>query len=75
MDAKMELFQKLQQDILLWQGFKPIAASKAERIGLGEIKGTFPGKVFPKKAIHEFIMVHPEHSAASDCFIAGLLSD
>lgn len=74
MDAKRELFQKLQQDILLWQGFKPVAAGKVERIGLGEIEDTFPGKVFPKKAIHEFITVHPEHSAASYGFIAGLLS-
>jgi len=74
MDAKKELFQKLQQDILLWQGFKPISSGNAERIGLGDIEDIFPGKVFPKKAIHEFITVHPEHSAASDGFIAGLLS-
>lgn len=74
MDAKRELFQKLQQDILLWQGFKPVSAGKAERIGLGEIENSFPGSVFPKKAIHEFITVLPEHSAASDGFIAGLLA-
>lgn len=74
MDAKRELFQKLQQDILLWQGFKPVASGKAERIGLGDIEDAFPGGVFPKKAIHEFITVVPEHSAASDGFIAGLLA-
>ncbi len=74
MDAKKELFQKLQQDILMWQGFKPVSASKAERIGLGEIEDSFPGGVFPKKAIHEFITIAPEHSAASDGFIAGLLA-
>ncbi|MEH3114473.1 ImuA family protein [Pedobacter terrae] len=74
MDAKRELFQKLQQDILLWQGFKPVSAGKTERIGLGEIENSFPGSVFPKKAIHEFITVLPEHSAASDGFIAGLLA-
>ncbi|MGN7988704.1 ImuA family protein [Pedobacter sp. 22226] len=74
MDAKRELFQKLQQDILLWQGFKPVASSKTERIGLGDIEDAFPGGVFPKKAIHEFITVVPEQSAASDGFIAGLLA-
>jgi len=74
MDAKREILQKLQQDILLWQGFKPQSVGKAERIGLGEIENSFPGGVFPKKAIHEFITVQPEHSAASDGFIAGLLS-
>jgi len=74
MNAKKELLQKLQQDVLLWQGFKPHCTGNAERIGLGEIENSFPGGVFPKKAIHEFITIQPEHSAASDGFIAGLLS-
>lgn len=74
MNAKKELLQKLQQDILLWQGFKPHCTGNAERIGLGEIENSFPGGVFPKKAIHEFITIQPEHSAASDGFIAGLLA-
>lgn len=74
MDAKKEILSKLQQDILLWQGCKPQAGAKAERIGLGEIEMAFPGGVFPKRAIHEFITVLPEDSAASDGFIAGLLS-
>lgn len=74
MDTKKEIVQKLQQDILLWQGFKPKSACKTERIGLGEIEDSFPGGAFPKKAIHEFITVFPEQSAASDGFIAGLLS-
>lgn len=74
MDAKKDLVNKLQQDILMWQGFKPQAACAAERIGLGAIESAFPNGVFPKKAIHEFITVFPEHSAASDGFIAGLLA-
>jgi protein ImuA len=74
MDAKKEILIKLQQDILLWQGLKPQAGDKAERIGLGEIEQVFPGGVFPKRAIHEFITVLPEDAAASDGFIAGLLS-
>ncbi|MCX2477163.1 Error-prone repair protein ImuA [Pedobacter sp. MC2016-05] len=74
MDAKKELFQKLQQDILLWQGFKSTSSGKAERIGLGGIEDSFPGGVFPKKAIHEFITIAPEDAAASDGFIAGLLA-
>jgi protein ImuA len=74
MDAKKEILIKLQQDILLWQGFKPQAAAKAERVGLGEIEQAFPGGVFPKRAIHEFITVLPEDSASSGGFIAGLLA-
>ncbi|MBB5440597.1 protein ImuA [Pedobacter sp. AK017] len=74
MDAKKEILIRLQQDILLWQGFKPQAAGKGERVGLGEIEQAFPGGVFPKTAIHEFITVLPEDAAASDGFIAGLLA-
>ena len=74
MGAKSELVHKLQQDILMWQGFKPASAGKAERIGLGAIEDAFPGGVFPKRAIHEFITVFPEDAAASDGFIAGLLA-
>lgn len=74
MNARKELVDKLQQDILLWQGFKPGSSSGGEQIGLGAIEKAFPNGVFPKKAIHEFITVEPEDSAASDGFIAGLLA-
>lgn len=74
MNTKKELVEKLRRDILLWQGFKPQESNSANAIGLGEIENAFPNGVFPKKAIHEFITVLPEHSAASDGFIAGLLS-
>lgn len=74
METKRDLVYKLQQDILRWQGYKPVTASSAERIGLGIIEDAFPGGVFPKKAIHEFITVFSEHAAACDGFIAGLLA-
>jgi protein ImuA len=74
MNATKDLINKLQQDILLWQGFKPPGTGSAEAIGLGAIENAFPNGVFPKKAIHEFITIAPEHSAASDGFIGGLLS-
>ncbi|WP_288883958.1 ImuA family protein [Pedobacter panaciterrae] len=74
MNAKQELVSKLQQDILLWQGFKLQGKEAAEAIGLGELENVFPNGVFPKKAIHEFITMLPEHAAASDGFIGGLLS-
>lgn len=74
MNTKQELINKLQKDILLWQGFKPQVPGAAEAIGLGEIELAFPNGVFPKKAIHEFISVLPEQSAASDGFIGAVLS-
>ena len=74
METKRDLVVKLQQDILLWQGYKPTSGASADRIGLGEIEGAFPGGAFPKRAIHEFITVYAEHAAACDGFIAGLLA-
>lgn len=74
MKATKEIINQLQQDILKWQGFQSKAEGATEMIGLGAIESAFPNGVFPKKAIHEFISVAPEHAAASDGFIAGLLS-
>ncbi|WP_158799236.1 ImuA family protein [Pedobacter sp. L105] len=74
METKSELVYKLKQDILLWQGYKPVSVATTGQIGLGVIENAFPGGVFPKRAIHEFITVYSEHAAASDGFIAGLLA-
>jgi protein ImuA len=74
MEAKKDLIHKLRQDILQWQGYKAASSSAGDKIGLGTIEDSFPNGVFPKRAIHEFITVIPEHSAASDGFIAGLLA-
>ncbi|MES2828768.1 MAG: Error-prone repair protein ImuA [Bacteroidota bacterium] len=74
MSVKIELVTKLQEDILLWQGFSPKSLAKLSRVGLGAIEDAFPNRVFPRNAIHEFITVLPEQAAASDGFIAGLLA-
>lgn len=74
MDTRKELIEKLRKDILLWQGYKPQSDVIGRKSGLGEIENAFPDKVFPTMAIHEFISIKPEHSSASDGFIAALLS-
>ncbi|MEJ2884527.1 ImuA family protein [Pedobacter sp. GR22-6] len=74
MEAKSEILDKLKRNLLLWQGFKPAELARAEQIGLGEIEDAFPAKVFPRKAIHEFICLSPDQASATDGFIAGLLS-
>ncbi|WP_407430640.1 ImuA family protein [Arcticibacter sp.] len=74
MDAKKELIEKLQKDILLWQGYKPQESGTAEQIGLGIVETAFPNGIFPTKGIHEFICAMPEHSAASEGFIGALLA-
>lgn len=74
MATKREIFEKLQQDILMWQGVRAQSADAAERLGLGELENAFPNGVFPRRAIHEFITASPEDVAASDGFIGALLA-
>ncbi|MFB5947004.1 ImuA family protein [Albibacterium profundi] len=71
---KKGLIDKLKRDILLWQGYKPQSNHTEEKIGLGGLESAFPNGVFPKGAIHEFICFQPESSAASNGFVAALLS-
>lgn len=73
-EQKKAVVEQLKRDILVWQGYQSVVAQHGEKIGLGEIENAFPNQVFPKRAIHEFISLKPEHSAASDGFIGGLLA-
>ncbi len=67
------MINKLQQDILLWQGFKPPTVGTRKVEGLDPVLSAFPNSVFPTGAIHEFLNEAPENAAASAGFIAGLL--
>ena len=71
--SKKDIITKLQEEILLLQGFKPASVAD-QSIGLGAIETAFPNAVFPTGAIHEFLCVKPECTAASQGFIAGLLN-
>ena len=73
-NTKKEIISRLQKDILQLQGFTPSTTEKKELIGLGPIEAAFPNAVFPKGVIHEFLSAAPEHTAASDGFLAGLLA-
>ncbi|WP_448701379.1 ImuA family protein [Mucilaginibacter sp. AW1-3] len=72
-DAKKQIINQLQEQILLLQGFKA-PVDTCEKIGLGAVEGAFPNGVFPLGAIHEFLNAGQEHAAASGGFIAGLLT-
>lgn len=74
MDAKKDLIERLQKDILLWQGYKPQEFGVSECIGIGRIETAFPNGVFPTRGIHEFLSTTPEQSAATDGFISALLA-
>ncbi len=72
-EAKKDIIHRLQQEILVLQGFKVPAADSAGSVGLGEIETAFPNHIFPTGAVHEFIGDSPEGTAACEGFIAGIL--
>jgi protein ImuA len=71
--SKKDIINKLQNDILKWQGLTPSSEDRDETIGLGPIEAAFPNGIFPRGAIHEFLSTTPEHAAACGGFIGGLL--
>jgi protein ImuA len=73
-DAKRELIDRLQKDILQWEGYKPPAAGTGDLVGLGAVEAAFPNGVFPVGAVHELVCTNPGQAAASEGFIGGLLS-
>ena len=73
-DAKRELIDRLQKDILQWEGYRPPAADAADLVGLGPVEAAFPNGAFPVGAVHELVCANAEQVAASEGFIGGLLS-
>lgn len=71
--SKSLIVRKLQQDILLWQGFVPPVAEKAQTIGLGPLESAFPNGVFPTGVIHEMLCPTPEQAAATSGLLSGVL--
>jgi protein ImuA len=71
--TKADIIAQLQKEILSMQGFKPASYDNATQVGLGVIKDAFPNATFPLAAVHEFICLGDEESAATDGFIAGML--
>lgn len=72
-EAKKDIIHRLQQEILVLQGYKSPTDEYAELVGLGEIETAFPNHIFPVGAVHEFTGDSPEGGAASEGFIAGIL--
>jgi protein ImuA len=72
-DVKENIISKLRQDILCWEGFRPPQPGMAGSFGLGAVETAFPNGVLPTGAIHEFISLCPEDTAASGGFISGVV--
>lgn len=73
-DTKKAVIDRLQKELLLLQGIKMPSSVTTRFPGLDAVEAAFPNAVFPTGAIHEFLNAMPEHAAASNGFIAGLLA-
>ena len=73
-DVKRELINRLQKNILQWEGYKPPSLGERKIFGLNIIEANFPNGVFPMRAVHEMVCDNTEQATASSGFISGLLS-
>jgi protein ImuA len=69
-----DIISRLQKDILRLQGFRLRTGSSID-IGLTAITNAFPNKIFPLGAVHEFICGSAEDTAATNGFIACVMSE
>jgi protein ImuA len=72
--AKRELIERLQKDILQWEGYKPPEAGTRRVLGLGPLEAAFPNGVFPQHSVHELVCASSEQAAASGGLVTGILS-
>jgi protein ImuA len=73
-EGSKDIINRLQQQILQWQGFAQPAAGKIKGIGLGPLEAAFPNGVFPTGAIHEMVCPTPEQAAATGGLMAGVIA-
>lgn len=71
--ASADIFSRLQQEVLLMQGFKPARQQTGPDAGLGIINNAFPGKTFPLGVLHEFISYSTPAMAATTGFVSGIV--
>jgi protein ImuA len=71
--ADKSVIEELQRQILKLQG-NHLSSDQEQSLGLGPIEQAFPGKVFPRAAIHELISINPESAASTNGFISVMLS-
>ena len=70
---KQDIIDQLRQDLMAWEGFRPLPPGERQEFGLGAIENAFPNQTFPTGVLHEFISTRPEFTAATGGFIAGIM--
>lgn len=72
--SKTHIIDKLRQDILGWEGYKPPVTGARSLVGLGPLEAVFPNGVFPLAAVHELVCGSSEQAAAGGGLVTGILS-
>ncbi|MFT4155168.1 ImuA family protein [Parafilimonas sp.] len=72
--SKENIIAQLQRDILPLQGLKKLDTDNDIPIGFRGIENAFPNAIFPVGCTHEFLYSSVENRAATNGFIAVLLS-
>jgi protein ImuA len=69
---RAEIIEQLHKQILVLQGDQ---RSKEERsaLGLGLIESAFPGKTFPRGAVHELVSLNSEAASSTNGFMSVVL--
>jgi protein ImuA len=70
--GRADIIKQLQNEILQLQGQKAGEAEASKQLGLGPIECAFPGEIFQRGAIHEFVSETPESAACANAFISVL---
>jgi protein ImuA len=72
--AKANTITQLQREILPLQGLKKLRTDNDIQIGCRSIEKAFPNSTFPVGCIHEFLSASHYDKAATNGFVAALLS-
>lgn len=72
--TKKDIVNKLRQDILQWEGYKPPVSGRQSLLGIGPLEAAFPTGTFPIGTVHELVCANSEQAAASGGLITGILS-
>lgn len=68
---KQQIAKQLQAKINAMQGLGKLSCAPVSS-AFSPFSDAFPGKVFPKSAVHEFVSYEPAESASTNAFISAL---
>jgi protein ImuA len=72
-EADSTIIEQLKKQILNLQDRRPLTDQK-HSLGFGQIEEAFPGRIFPRGAVHEFISTSSEEATSTSGFLSVILN-